>query len=421
VDEDHVLEVFETKGNRDLAHRIANQSMVLLKNDGILPLKRSLETLAVIGPNADDGRNQLGDYSYHAVLEMNQFNALPGTVFQETNIPALDPLHVKITTVLEGIQRIVSSQTKVVFAKGCSNLAQDTSGIPEAVSVAQQADVVVLVLGDKSGLTPDCTCGETRDSSDIRLPGVQQQLVDAILATGKPVAVVLINGRPLAVPTLAEKANAILEAWMPGEEGGAAVAETLFGMNNPGGKLAMTFPRSAGQVPIFYNYKPSGMRSNWYVNYVNEPVTPQYPFGHGLSYTTFEYNDLSIDRKQATLGEFVTIKCKVKNTGALAGEEVVQLYLCDEYASLPRPVKELKGYLRTALRPGECKTVTFRLPVNMLAYYDLDQTLVLEPGKILVMLGSSSDDIRLHGAFEITGEEKMPVEKRLFVCPVDCA
>jgi beta-glucosidase len=197
------------------------------------------------------------------------------------------------------------------------------------------------------------------------------------------------------------------------------VADVLFGDANPGGKLPVTFPRHVGQLPIFYNHKPSGMKSHWYGDYVSEKATPLYPFGYGLSYTTFEYNDLSIKREQATGGQTVGISLKVTNTGGARGDEVVQLYICDEVASVPRPMKELKGYARLTLEPGASKTVTFGLPVDQLAFYDTELNLVLEPGWIVVMAGSSSADIRLTGRFEIVGEGKIPVKERLFVCPVD--
>lgn len=419
VDEDKVIELFETSENRALARHIARQSMVLLKNDGLLPLRKDLETLAVIGPNADSERNLLGDYSYAAVLELSKSSASEESPWAEVRPELLAPHAIHVPTIRDSIQALVSPQTKVLYARGCNNHLDERTGFPEAVAAADQAEVVILILGDKSGLVRDCTTGETRDSSDILLPGAQAKLVEAILATGKPVAVVLVSGRPLAVPLLHEKANAILEAWLPGEEGGLAVAQTLFGDNNPGGKLAMTFPRSAGQIPIFYNSKPSGMRSNWYVDYINEPVTPLYPFGHGLSYTTFEYADLWLDRQEATAGESIAIRCSIRNTGAARGEEVVQLYVCDTYASLPRPVKELKGYTRLALEPGETRTITFHLPVDMLAFYDDTQNLILEPGSIVIMLGSSSEDIRLRESLEIVGPKRMAVANRLFQCPVD--
>jgi beta-glucosidase len=214
------------------------------------------------------------------------------------------------------------------------------------------------------------------------------------------------------------RANAILEAWLPGEEGGVAIADILFGDANPGGKLPITFPRSVGQVPIYYNAKPSGTKSHWYEDYVSEKVAPFYPFGHGLSYTSFEYRDLSIKRKPVKAGESVDISLEVRNTGKVQGEEVVQLYVHDEFASTPRPVKELKGYQRLMLKPGETKRVTFHLPVNQLAFHDLDLNLIVEAGKIQVMVGSSSDDIRLCGEFEIIGERSIAVKERIFVCPV---
>jgi beta-glucosidase len=325
---------------------------------------------------------------------------------------------VKVTTAVDGIRSAVSPNTKVLYARGCDNLDDNRDGFHQAVETAKMADAVILVLGDRSGMTPDSTSGETRDSVDLRLPGVQEELVHAILATGKPVVVVLINGRPFAIPWLDKDANAILEAWLPGEEGGAAIADILFGDANPGGKLPITFPRHVGQLPIFYNHKPSGMKSNWYVDYVSEKVTPLYPFGHGLSYTSFEYQELSIKQKQATGGETVDISLKVKNIGKVAGDEVIQLYVCDEYASLPRPVKELKGYSRVGLNPDETCAITFHLPVNQLAFYDEDLQLIIESGRIKIMLGSSSDDIRLRGEFEIVGGKKMMVNDRVFVCPV---
>jgi len=423
VDEGRVLEIFETQEQRNLARQIARQSMVLLKNNGLLPLKKTIRVLAVIGPNSNNGRSQLGDYSYIGGKEFMQMRAPDGSSFIETGeqtgpSQTVASHEVRITTILEGIQAAVSPETEVLYARGCDNQNEDGCGFEEAVKIAIQSDAVILVLGDRSGLVPDCTTGEFRDSVDLRLPGIQEGLARAVIATGKPVAVVLVNGRPYAVPWLAENAAALLEAWLPGEEGGTAVTEILFGDANPGGKLPITFPRHVGQVPIFYNHKPSGMKSNCYIDYVSEKVTPLYPFGHGLSYTTFGYSDLAISRKQVTRGEQLDIALKVQNTGEVAGDEVVQVYIQQIYASTPRPVKELKAYARVTLHPGESKTVTFHLPVDQLAFYDTDLNLVLEPGPIRVMVGSSSEDIRLRGNFEIVGAAKMTVPKRVFATPV---
>lgn len=408
VEAERAAAAFTDPRPRALARQLARQSLVLLKNDGLLPLPRDLRTLAVIGPNAHDARNLLGDYTYPAHLD-DQF---PAETAQELT---------RIPTVLDGIRALVAPETQVLYARGCDNLDPSTEGFAEAVRAAEQADAVVLVLGDRSGLTPRCTSGETRDSASLRLPGAQEALAEAILATGKPVALVLVTGRPYVLTGLAPRVPAILQAWLPGEEGGPAIAEALFGEVNPGGKLPVTFPRSAGQVPIFYNHKPSASRSNWHGDYMDESVRPLYPFGHGLSYTHFSYSDLAIAPAQVTRGEQVDISLEVCNSGERPGDEVVQLYVRDEYASLPRPVKELKGFVRLTLAPGERRRVTFHLPADALAFYDADLRLVLEPGRIQVMVGSSSEDIRLTGAFEVVGEGPMPVSQRVWDCPVSVA
>ena len=418
VDEGRVLEVFETPEQRQLARQIADQSMILLANDGTLPLNRSIRKLAVIGPNADSSRSLLGAYSYTAQLEY--FLSIAPT---DSPLAGFDPVAlasqvVKIPTILQTI-RAAAPQADVRYARGCDNLDPDPSGFDEAVRVAHDSDVVILVLGDRSGLKPDCTTGETRDSADLRLPGAQNELAQAVFATGKPVVVVLVNGRPLAIPELAVKASAILEAWLPGEEGAASVAAVLFGQVNPGGRLPVTFPRHVGQVPLFYNQKPSGGKSNWYWDYVNVERSPLYPFGHGLSYTTFEYTGFGLSTRQATAGGSVDVSLDVRNTGARPGDEVVQLYTCDEYGCVPRPVKELKGFARLTLQSGETRHLTFHLPVDQLAFYDETLKLVVETGTIKVMVGASSADIRCEGSFEIIGERKSPLKDRLFVCPVE--
>ncbi len=418
VDEGCILEVFDTPTQRRLARQIACQSIVLLANDGLLPLKKTIGTLAVIGPNADTGRNLLGAYSYAAQVEY-MLSIVPEDFPLAGIDPAsLAPQAVKIPTILDAI-RLATPGANILYARGCDNLDQDVSGFKEAIQVSRRADVVVLVLGDRSGLMPDCTTGETRDSVDLRLSGVQNELAQAIFATGKPVVVVLVNGRPLAVPELTRQANALLEAWLPGEEGGAAIAAVLFGDVNPGGKLPITFPRHVGQVPFFYDQKPSGGKSNWYWNYVSVDRSPLYPFGHGLSYTTFEYTDFCLSVPKIEASGTVDVSLNIHNTGTLAGDEVVQLYICDEYGCVPRPVKELKGFIRLTLQPGESRRITFHLPVNQLAFYDEEMKLVVEAGTIRVMLGSSSEDIRCNGSFEIIGEEKTPVKDRLFICPVE--
>jgi beta-glucosidase len=418
VNENAVIEVFETPDQRRLAHKIARQSMVLLKNDSLLPLKKNIKTLAVIGPNADSGRNLMGDYCYDAMASLIQLQGEPDHAFTPGFEDIVRPHEVRMVTVLEGVRSLISPETEVLHVKGCDVMDTDLSGIAEAIATAESADAVVLVLGDKSGLTPECSMGETRDSASLRLPGVQQELADAILATGKPVAVVLVTGRPYAISELANNANAILEAWLPGEEGGAAIAEVLFGEANPGGKLPVTFPQAAGQLPLVYNDKPSGMISNWYVDYTDESVLPLYPFGHGLSYTSFKYSNLMITPERATASETVSVSLQIKNTGEIAGDEVLQFYTHQITASSPRPLRELRGFQRVTLQPGESRRVTFQLPVDQLAFYDRELQLNLEPGEVEALVGASSADIRLSGSFEITGQAKMAVAERVFKCPV---
>lgn len=418
VDEGKVLEVFGTPQNRDLAYQIACQSMVLLKNDGVLPLKPAVQRLAVIGPNANSSRSLLGDYSFTATAELLAFDPPPTSAFAGMSREKVENPGIPMPTLLNAIRQTVSSETRVEYLPGGAINSSDDSGIAAAVQAAQRADAVILVLGNVSGLAPECTTGEFRDVSDLRLPGVQEKLALAVLATGKPVIVVLISGRPVDISAVIDKTKAVLLCWVPGMEGGRAAADILFGTVNPSGKLPLSLPRSAGQVPVFYNHKPSGMRSNIHINYVNEPVTPLFAFGHGLSYTSFQYDHLTISRQSVKAGETVDIALDLTNSGLVSGDEVVQLYLRDEYGSLPRPVKELKGFVRLTLQPGETRKVIFHLPVNQLAYYDHDLELMLEPGRFLVMVGAASDDIRLEGAFEVAEDEPVPVKDRVFICPV---
>lgn len=419
VDEGSVLSVYETPQNRNLAYEIACQSLVLLKNDGILPLNKSIKKIAVIGPNADSSRSLMGDYSYAAVAELLSFMPDPNSAFAGMSRKEVETPTVTIHTILDEIKNFAGTSLQVIYEKGCEIKSTDESDFKKAILAAGQADAVIMVMGGRSGLTLENTTGEFRDATDLGLPGVQEKLIAAVADTGKPVILVLVNGRPAAIPDVIEKVNAILEAWIPGEEGARAVVDALFGKVNPGGKLPLSIPRSAGQVPVFYNHKPSGMRSNIFGDYYNEPVKPLFPFGHGLGYSTFQLTNLSIDKPAYKGGETIKISLKVKNTGKLKGDEVVQLYVRDEIASLPRPVKELKDFIRVTMDPGESKIITFQMKTDHLAYYDEDMKLMVEPGKFKVMIGSSSEDIRLTGEFEVIGEQKYKVDQRLYQCKVD--
>lgn len=405
---------FDTPAQRQMARQIAQQSLVLLKNDGdVLPLSKQTKSIAVIGPNADSIRNLFGDYAYPAHMETLQEMKKDANVF---NMPLPGDVDgsienfVTAISILQAIQKTVSTDAKISYAKGCEVIDDSTAGFAEAVEAAKQADVAIVVVGDKAGLTDDCTSGEARDRAVLDLPGVQEQLVQAIYETGTPVVLVLVNGRPVTLNCLADEIPAILECWFPSEEGADAIVDVLFGDVNPGGKLPISFPQTVGQIPVFYSHRPSGGRSHWKTDYVETSVKPLYPFGHGLSYTQFEFSNLQISPAQAKTGEMVSIQVDIKNVGQREGDEVVQLYTHQTVNYVTRPIKELKGFKRVHLKAGETRTVTFHMPVNQQAFLGLEQKLVVEPGTVEVMIGSSSADIRLNGMFEIVGT-RTPVQR----------
>jgi beta-glucosidase len=409
--------LFDTAEQRALSRRIAQKSIVLLKNDaGALPLAKDLSSIALVGPGADDVRLLQGDYHYPAHQEV-MFEAqgdLPApTPMLAADVAALDDHYPQMVSVLQGIQSKLGPATRVNRAKGCGVTETSTEGFAEAIEAARGSEVAVVVVGDRSGLTDDATSGEARDRAEIGLPGVQEALVEAIVDTGTPVVLVLLGGRPLALPTIYERVAAALVAWLPGEEGGNAVADVLFGDYNPGGKLPISIPRSAAQIPVYYNHKPSGNRSHWKGDYVDMPTAPLYPFGHGLSYATFEYRDLRIERGEVAAGGRVSTSFELRNAGEREGDEVTQLYLHGPPSNVTRPVKELKGFKRLTLAPGESKRVTFDLAVEQLGFYDREMRFCVEPGWVEVMIGSSSADIRLKGGFEVTGE-RFEVQQKVF-------
>jgi beta-glucosidase len=402
------VDAYDGPESRALSRKLAQESLILLKNDGqILPLQPGLKTLAVIGPNADAIRHMAGDYSYASMADLIEGSPQPPETTRFPNkLPPMD-------SILEAIRKVVGGAMAVRYSKGCEITGHDRSGFAEAVELARSADVVVLVAGGRSGQLAACTCGECRDRASLGLLGAQEALADALLNTGTPMVLVLVDGRPAAIPALAERIPAILEAWLPGEEGGGAVAEALFGQINPGGRLPISFPRTVGQVPVFYGHRPSSGRSYPYNDYVDESAKPWFAFGHGLSYTRFDYDDLQVTPSQVPPQGEVTISLNVRNTGERAGDEVVQLYLHDVLASVTRPVKELKGFRRVRLEAGQSSRVTFTLNAGLMGFYDLWRRYGVEPGVIEVMVGSASDDIRLTGQFEITGEFT-PIARKVF-------
>jgi beta-glucosidase len=402
-----------TETHRRLAHRIAQKSIVLLKNDGILPLAPGAASVAVIGPNADAARHLFGDYCYPAHVESLREVLRSGrSELSPTlgDLTAMEPVELGAPSVLDALRARLGD--RVAFAPGCGVLDADRTAFDEAVALAAASDVAVLVMGDKAGLTDDCTTGEFRDRTSFDLPGVQEELVRAVLETGTPVVLVLVAGRPAASAALHDASAAVLLAWFPGEEGAEAIADVLLGEVSPGGKLPISYPRSTGQVPVFYGHKISGGRSHPTGDYVDSPAGPLYPFGHGLSYTTFALSETTVRQKVVAWDESFTAEVTVTNTGGCAGDEVVQLYVCDPQASVTRPVLELKSFLRVELEPGESKRVTFEVPAAQLGFYDRSVSFVVEPGQIDVFVGTSSAEPAPAGSVTIveaaTGE---PPEK----------
>ncbi len=363
---EHVQAVTLSGEHRAAAREVARESIVLLKNDrNVLPLSRDLRTLAVIGALAADSGAAIGNWVARGRAE-------------------------DAVSVLTGIRRAVSPGTRVLYERGASPVQDDTTGIAGAVRVAMQADAVVLVLGE----VPDQSA-EAASRASIELPGAQLQLAQAIAAAGKPVVVVLMNGRPLALQWLHDNVPAIVETWFLGVEHGTATADVLFGDYNPGGKLTATFPRVTGQVPIYYNHRKTGRppTSEKYTSkYIDVPWTPLYPFGHGLSYTSFRYAEPRLSATTMRPSDSLRIEVDVTNAGAVAGDEVVQLYVRDDVASVTRPVQELRGFHRVRLTPGETRTIGFVLDVEDLAFHDSALDRVAEPGSFTVFVGGSSVD-----------------------------
>jgi beta-glucosidase len=372
--------------HRDIARKIASESFVLLKNDGVLPLKKQ-GTIGLIGPLAETRANMPGTWSVAARFD-------------------------KPKTIREGLTEAVAGKAKVLYAKG-SNLTADydlemrstmfgrelgrdnrtdAQLLKEALAVARKSDVIVAALGESSEMS-----GESSSRSDLSIPDVQQELLKALVATGKPVVLVLFNGRPLTLNWEAENVPAILDVFFGGSETADAVADVLFGDVNPSGKLTMSFPKNVGQVPLYYAAKNTGrplLEGRWFEkfrsNYLDVDNAPLYPFGYGLSYTTFEYSPITISATEVEAGGSVTAEVTVTNTGAVEGKEVVQMYLQDVVGSTTRPLRELKGFEKISLEPGESKVVTFEITPELMSHYNSNLEFVAEPGEFIVSVGADS-------------------------------
>lgn len=368
--------------HRKVARDIAAKSIVLLKNEkNILPLSKDTKTIAFIGPLVKEHKQNLG--------------------FWAVELPSLD-YNKQVVSQWEGVQNKVSSFTKLLYAKGCEIEGDNTEGFAEAIAIAKQADVVILSIGERADMS-----GEAKSRSNIHLPGVQEELVKAVQATGKPVVVLINAGRPLVFNWTADAIPAIAYTWWLGSEAGNAIADVLFGDYNPSGKLPMTFPRDEGQIPVYYNHfntgrpAPNETAFNYVSAYTDLKNSPIFSFGHGLSYTTFEYSDLRLSKNKIKNTEAITVTLNVKNAGKVLGEEVVQLYLRDKVGSVIRPIIELKDFQKIQLNAGETKNIQFIIDKEKLSFYNAALQWITEPGDFEVMMGSSSSDIRLRTSFEL--------------------
>ena len=368
--------------HRKAARDIAAKSIVLLKNEkGVLPLSKGTKTIAFIGPLVKEHKQNMGFWSVE----------LPEVNYDK-----------EIVSQWEGLQNKVGNSAKLLYAKGCEIEGDNKDGFAEAIAVANQADVVILSIGERRDMS-----GEAKSRSSLRLPGVQEDLIKAIQATGKPVVVLINAGRPLIFNWTADNVPAIVYTWWLGTEAGNAIADVLFGDYNPSGKLPMSFPREEGQIPVYYNHfitgrpAPNETATNYVSAYTDLKNSPKFPFGYGLSYTTFAYSDLKLSKNKIKSNETIEVSVTITNSGKVAGEEVVQLYLRDKVGSVVRPIIELKDFQKIKLNAGETKTIKFSINKEKLSFYNAALEWVAEPGDFDLMIGSSSSDIRLKTAFEL--------------------
>ena len=445
---EEIHKIFEDPAGRELSLQSARESMVLLKNNGALPLKKEIRKLAVIGPHADCARKFFGGYTHLCMMESVYAVAnsiagvesseesgsldaevekrVPGTQIQSDEARLFDDI---LKLQKPDCRSLVSElrermpETELLYAYGYPIAGEDESRFEEALEAVREADAVILTLGGKHGTCSMASMGEGVDATDINLPKCQDEFIRAAAQYGKPLIGVHFNGRPISSDTADRYLDAILEAWNPSETGAQAVTDVLLGAYNPGGKMPVSTAYSAGQIPIYYNH-PNGsawhqQESIGFVNYVDLPHTPRYCFGHGLSYTKFVYSDLEIENSEIAPGEETRICCTVENTGKCAGDEVVQLYLRDRFASMTRPVKELAGFSRVHLEPGEKVSLSFTVRADQTAFLDRQMNWKVEKGDIDVEIGSSSEDIRLKGEFRITQDQRINGAERTFYAGVE--
>ena len=424
---EELAQAFYDEGDREVSLQSARESLVLLKNDGTLPLRGDVKKIALIGPHGDSPRKFFGGYTHMCMMESTlaaansiagvsgdentegrEIVTVPGTNVQWDEGPEYDEILKRqkphCRSLLEALRERYP-EAEVRYAYGYPVAGDSREGFARALEIARDADVILLTLGGKHGTCSMATMGEGVDASNINLPPCQDAFLEEAAKLGKPMVGIHFDGRPVSSDAADRYLGALLEAWSPAEMGAEAVTGALAGDDNPGGKLPLTVAYHAGQIPIYYNHPGNSCwhqaQSIGFADYVDLPHTPRYCFGHGLSYTTFVYDDLDISVEKVSPFGQVVIRCQVTNTGERAGDEVVQLYLRDRHASMVRPVKELAGFVRVNLEPGETKRIRFTVEASQMAFLDRNMEWKIEKGDIDVEIGSSSEDIRLKGCFAI--------------------
>lgn len=420
--------VFSQKTDREVSLQSAKESLVLLKNNGVLPIGSDVKKIAVIGPHADCARKFFGGYTHMCMMESTyaiansiagvsgvkvakpeEIKTVPGTNIQSDETEEFDQILRRqkpdCRSLLEELREKLPD-VEVSYSYGYYIAGEDESHFEEALEKIKEADLVILTLGGKHGTCSMSSMGEGVDGSNINLPKGQDEFIKRAAAFGKPMVGVHFDGRPISSDIADKYLDGILEAWSPAETGAEAVVSVLLGEYNPGGKMPVTTAYHAGQIPVYYNHQYNScwdqVGSIGFANYVDLPHTPRYCFGHGLSYTQFSYSDLKLSKKEIGPFETIEIRVDVENVGSRVGDEVVQLYLRDLYASMARPVKELAGFKRITLEPGEKQTVIFEVKASQMAFLDMNMQWKVEKGTFLVEVGSSSQDIRLKDEYKVT-------------------
>ena len=442
-----IAKVFSRSEDKQLSLKIARESLVLLKNDGILPLKRDIKRIAVIGHHAASSRSMFGGYSFMSmgevlagavntmagvdidsvsesedggIIDGGQRATYPGSSVNIEN-PRMEEIVKKYYPEMKNLLEQLKEEcpgAEIEYSYGYHYAGNDESKHDEALEAAGKADVVILTLGGKYGWGTSCTTGEGIDSASVNLPECQERFIEKLAGLGKPSIGIHFDGRPISSTAADRHLGAIIEAWSPAEYGAKAITSVIFGDYNPGGKLPVSIAYHTGQIPVFYSHENGAGYDvgtlTAFDSYVDLPHTPRYYFGHGLSYTTFEYSNLKLNKEKFEPSDMLEISADIRNIGSVAGDEIVQLYICDRCSSMVRPVKELAGFRRIPLEPGEKKTVTFRMKMSQLSFLDTEMKWKVEAGDMDIMVGASSEDIRLRSGFEIISDMHVDGKTRGF-------